>query len=128
MHRPRSAYTLVEMLFAIAIFGMVSVGLFTFATASLRLVGRNLATNHSHEVMRISDMELLHSLHASASAFQLIAFDGTTYTDLTPTVTTDQDAFTPAMHQHAGQRGAFRASRPAARINSPRARRAAAPA
>jgi len=90
----RRAFTLVEMLVALAVFGMVSVGLFSFTAMSLRLVGRNLATNHTHEVMRISNQELLYNLHASASAFQLITFDGTTYADATPTATTDQDPFT----------------------------------
>ncbi|EDY18600.1 hypothetical protein CfE428DRAFT_3985 [Chthoniobacter flavus Ellin428] len=94
MSRVRSAYTLVELLVAMAIFSMVSVGLFAFASASLRMVGRNLATNHTHEVMRISDQELLYNLHASASAFQLITFDGTNYADASPTVTADQDPFT----------------------------------
>ena len=74
---------------------MVSVGLFAFTSdLQLRLVGRNLATNHTHEVMRISDQELLYNLHASACAFQLINFDGTNFTDSTPTPTTDQDALT----------------------------------
>jgi len=94
MLRTRSAFTLVEMLVALAVFSMVSVGLFAFTATSLRLVGRNLATNHSHEVMRISDQELLYNLHASATAFTLITFNGTTYSDATPTVTADQDAFT----------------------------------
>ncbi|MDR3403003.1 MAG: prepilin-type N-terminal cleavage/methylation domain-containing protein [Chthoniobacter sp.] len=94
MHRTRSAFTLVEMLVALLVFSMVSVGLFTFTSTSLRLVGRNLATNHSHEVMRISDQDLLYNLHASATAFKLITFDGTTYADASPTVTTDQDPFT----------------------------------
>jgi hypothetical protein len=94
MHRPRSAFTFVELLVALTVFSMVSIGLFAFASTSLRLVGRNLATNHSHEVMRISDQELLYNLHASATAFQLITFDGTSYADFSPSVTADQDPFT----------------------------------
>src|SRR5689334_23083141 len=94
MHRTRSAFTFVELLTAMAVFSAVSIGLFAFTAASLRLVGRNLATNHTHEVMRISDQELLTNLHSSATAFQLINFDGTTYSDATPTATTDQDPFT----------------------------------
>ena len=94
MRRLRSAFTLVEMLIALSVFGVVSVGLFAFTATSLRLVGRNLATNHTHEVMRVSDQELLYNLHASATAFTLVTFDGTTYSDATPTVTTDQDRFT----------------------------------
>ncbi|MEP6669919.1 MAG: prepilin-type N-terminal cleavage/methylation domain-containing protein [Chthoniobacter sp.] len=94
MQRTRSAFTLVELLIAMLVFSMVSVGLFAFTSGSLRLVGRNLATNHSHEVMRVSDQELLYNLHASATAFSLITFNGTTYADATPTATTDQDPFT----------------------------------
>lgn len=94
MSRVRSAYTLVELLVAMAIFSMVSVGLFAFASTSLRMVSRNMATNHTHEVMRISNQELLYNLHASASAFRLVTFDGTNYTDTSPSVTTDQDPFT----------------------------------
>ncbi|HSI14107.1 MAG TPA: prepilin-type N-terminal cleavage/methylation domain-containing protein [Chthoniobacter sp.] len=94
MPRTRSAFTLTEMLVAMAVFGMVSVGLFTFTSASLRLVGRNLATNHSHEVMRVSDQELLYNLHASATAFQLVTFNGTTYADASPTASTDVEPFT----------------------------------
>src|SRR5882757_7178410 len=76
------------------VFSMVSVGLFAFTSTSLRLVGRNLAMNHSHEVLRISDQDLLYNLHASATAFQLITFNGTTYSDVTPAVTSDLDNFT----------------------------------
>ncbi|MEI9895852.1 MAG: prepilin-type N-terminal cleavage/methylation domain-containing protein [Chthoniobacter sp.] len=94
MHRTRSAFTLVEMLVAMTIFSMISVGLFAFTSTTLRLVGRNLATNHSHEVMRISDQDLLYTLHASATAFRLITFSGSTYADASPTATTDQDPFT----------------------------------
>ena len=94
MHRLRNAFTLTEMMVALAIFGVVSIGLFSFTAASLRLVGRNLATNHTHASMRISDQELLHDLHASASAFTLLTYNGTAYADVTPTSTTDVDAFT----------------------------------
>jgi len=37
--------------------------------------------------MRISDQELLYDLHASATAFSLITFNGTTYADATPAAT-----------------------------------------
>jgi hypothetical protein len=82
------------MMVALAIFGVVSIGLFTFTAASMRLVGRNLATNHTHASMRISDQELLYNLHASASAFTLITYNGSTYADATPSSTTDVDAYT----------------------------------
>lgn len=82
------------MMVAMAIFGVVSIGLFTFTSASMRLVGRNLATNHTHSSLRISDQELLYNLHASASAFTLITYNGSTYADATPSSTTDVDAYT----------------------------------
>jgi prepilin-type N-terminal cleavage/methylation domain-containing protein len=94
MRPTRSAFTFVEMLVAVAIFGMVSIGLFTFTSTSLRLVGRNLAVNHSHEVMRTSDQELLYDLHSSATAFTLITYNGTTYADASPTPSSDQDPLT----------------------------------
>ena len=79
------------MMISIGIFSLVSLALLAFGATSSRLIARNLATNHSHETMRISDLELAHDLHNSASAFRLIDFDGTTYTDSSPTATTDRD-------------------------------------
>jgi prepilin-type N-terminal cleavage/methylation domain-containing protein len=94
MDRTNHAFTLTELMVALSVFATVSLGLFTFTSVSLRLVGRNLATNHTHSSMRISDQELLYNLHASASPFTLITYNGTTYADATPTSTTDVDAFT----------------------------------
>jgi len=94
MPRTRHAFTLAEMMVALAVFATVSLGLFTFTATSLRLVGRNLATNHSHGNMRVSDQELLYNLHASASPFVLITYNGTAYADATATSTSDVDAFT----------------------------------
>jgi len=90
----KNAFTLIELLVALVIFSAVSVGLCAFTATSMRLVGRNLATNHTHQTMRISGQQLLYDLHQAACAFRLISFDGTNYTDLTPTATTDVDAFT----------------------------------
>jgi prepilin-type N-terminal cleavage/methylation domain-containing protein len=94
MRRFTHAFTLVEMLVAMGIFGTVTVGLVAFGSTSIRLIARNLATNHSHETMRVSDLALLSDLHDAASPFRLIDFDGTNYTDATPTITTDKDAQT----------------------------------
>lgn len=91
---PIHAFTLVEMLISVAIFSMVSVALLAFGATSSRLIARNLATNHSHETMRVSDLALQRDLHDAASPFRLIDFDGTTYTDSTPTPSADQDALT----------------------------------
>src|ERR1700676_1732600 len=93
-NRTRNAFTFVELLIAMLVFSLVSVGLFTFTSTSLRLIARNLATNHTHECMRISGQQLLYDLHKSASAFLLVNFDGTNYTDVSPTATTDVDPFT----------------------------------
>src|SRR5438105_3943615 len=88
------AFTIVELAISIGVFSMVSIALLAFGATSSRLIARNLATNHSHETMRISDLALVHDLHGSASAFRLVDFDGTTYTDSNPTATTDQDILT----------------------------------
>jgi prepilin-type N-terminal cleavage/methylation domain-containing protein len=87
-------FTLVEMLVAAAIFSMVTVGLLTFGATSSRLIARNLATNHSHETMRISDLALLRGLHDAASPFRLVDFDGTAYSDADPAPSPDRDALT----------------------------------
>jgi hypothetical protein len=92
--RRPGAFTFIELMFAVLIFSLVSVGLFTFTSTSLRLISRNLATNHTHECMRISGQKLLYDLHKSASAFWLVNFDGTNYTDATPAASTDVDPFT----------------------------------
>ena len=95
MHPLRNrAFTLVEMLVAAAIFSIISIGLIAFGSTSVRLIARNLATNHSHETMRISDLALLNNLHDAASPFRLVDFNGTTYSDMTATATADQDVLT----------------------------------
>jgi len=92
MKRPtRSAFTLVELLISMGVFAGVTVALLTFSQTAVRLISRNLATNHSHESVRISELQMLDDLHDAASPFRLFTFDGTTYTDATPTVTTDQE-------------------------------------
>lgn len=94
MRANRSGFTLVEMLVAMCVFVAVSVGLFSFTATSMRLIARNLATNHSHQWVRLSSQQLLRDVHNSASAFVLVNFDGTNYTDVTPAATTDVDAST----------------------------------
>ena len=81
MPRTRSAFTFTEMLVGMAVFSIVSVALFIFTSTALRLVGRNMATNHSHEVMRTTDQELLYNLHASATAFHLVSWSGVMLAD-----------------------------------------------
>ena len=93
-HLRSRAFTLTELLMAMGVFGTVMAALAAFGATSIRLIARNLATNHSHETMRISDLSLVADLHDAASPFRLVEFNGTTYTDATPTVTSDQDAQT----------------------------------
>ena len=92
MKRPkRAAFTVVEMLVAASVFAGVTVALMSYSHTAIRLISRNLATNHSHEAVRISELQMLEDLHEAASPFRLFTFNGTTYTDATPTVTTDQE-------------------------------------
>jgi hypothetical protein len=79
------------MLVAASVFSLVLLSLYGFSSFALRMVSRNLATNHTHEVVRFSDLQLKRYLHEAGSAFRLVNFDGTTYTDLTPTATADTD-------------------------------------
>lgn len=92
MKRPAAAgFTLIEMLVASAIFAVVTMALLSFNQVALRLISRNLATNHSHDTTRISELRLLKSVHEAASPFRLFSFDGATFTDLDPAATTDQE-------------------------------------
>jgi len=92
MRRPtHSAFTLVELLISMGVFAGVTVAMLTFSQTAVRLISRNFATNHSHEAVRIAELQMLEDLHEAASPFRLFTFDGTTYTDATPTVTADQE-------------------------------------
>lgn len=87
-----AGFTLVEMLVGSSILSLVFLGVVSVSFFSSRMVARNLATNRTHDVVRMSDLQFLRYLHESGSAFRLLNFDGTSYTDLTPTATTDVDA------------------------------------
>ncbi len=90
----RGAFTIVEMLVSAGLFSMVAMGLMAFTVFSMRLIARNLATNHGHEAARTSTQRMLADLHEAASPFRLINFDGSSFSDLTPAVSADQDPFT----------------------------------
>ena len=77
-----------------SLFAGVTVALLTFGQTSLRLVMRNLATNHSHESARISELKMLKDCHESASAFRLFTFDGSNYVDSTPVATSNEEPLT----------------------------------
>jgi type II secretory pathway pseudopilin PulG len=85
------AFTVVELLLTMVVVGMLGVALVMFSSTSSRFVARNLATNHSHETARTSSQRLLKELRDSATSFRLFDFDGTNFTEVTPTATTDDD-------------------------------------
>ena len=102
------AFTMVELIVATAVFSGVTIALMTFSQTSLRLFARNLSVNHSHEAVRTSDLQMLRDLHDSASDFVLMNFDGTTYTDLSPALTTDVDPLTQRLISARGNAVRFR--------------------
>ena len=102
------AFTIVELIVATAVFSGVTIALMTFSQTSLRLFARNLSVNHSHEAVRTSDLQMLRDLHDSASDFVLMNFDGTTYTDLSPALTTDVDPLTQRLISARGNAVRFR--------------------
>jgi hypothetical protein len=90
-----SAFTLTELTVAMLAFTVAMIGLFTFLQTALRLVSRNVATNHSHDVVRNAELRMLRDLHDSASQFLLLNFDGTNYTPVaSPTSTSDVEPYT----------------------------------
>ncbi len=91
--KQHSAFTVAELIIAGSVMVILSVGIMSYTSSTMRMVARNLATNHSHEAARGSLERMLSEVHNSASRFQLMNFDGTTYTDVTATVTSDQDAY-----------------------------------
>jgi hypothetical protein len=87
----RSAFSIVELLIATSVFAGVTIAMLSYSQTAIRLVSRNFATNHSHDSVRISELRMLEDLHDSACPFRLFNFNGTTFTDATPTATTDQE-------------------------------------
>lgn len=102
--RRLSAFSLVELLMALGSFATVTVVLLSFTSTSARLISRNLATNHGHETIRTSSQRLLADMHSAASAFRLMSFNGSTFSDVTPTATTDRDPLNPAETQFISTR------------------------
>ena len=102
------AFTIVELIVATAVFSGVTIALMTFSQTSMRLFARNLSVNHSHEAVRTSDLQMLRDLHDSASDFVLMNFNGTTYTDLSPALTTDVDRLTQRLISARGNAVRFR--------------------
>ena len=102
------AFTIVELIVATAVFAGVTVALMTFSSTAMRLFARNLSVNHSHDSIRIADQDMLRDLHDAASAFRLMTFDGTTYTDISPAATTDVDKLTQKFISARGNAVRFR--------------------
>ncbi len=88
----RSAFTLPELLIAAGVLGILVAGIMAFLATSTRLVGRNITTNHSHDSVRSSTQRMLNELHESGSAFTLINYDGSVYSEISsPAATSDRD-------------------------------------
>lgn len=87
------AFTLVELLISMAVAGILGAGILLYSSTALRMISRNLTVNHSHDAVRVSTERMLADLHGSASVFTLVNFNGTTYSDVTPTSTADKDAY-----------------------------------
>lgn len=89
-----SGYSFVELIVSTAIASILGAALLIYASTTMRMVSRNMATTHSHEAVRGSLERMLSDLHNASSSFTLVSYDGTTYSDVSPTVTTNQDAYT----------------------------------
>jgi len=89
-----AGYTLAELMIATAIGSILGAGLLLFSSSALRMISRNFATNHGHDTARASFERMMADLHGAASILSLVSFDGTNYTNVTPTVSADQDPYT----------------------------------
>lgn len=90
---PAKGYTLVELLISTLIASLLGAGLLLYSSSALRMISRNLATNRSHDAVRGSLERILSDLHNAASTFSLVNFDGTSYSDVAPSVTSNQDPY-----------------------------------
>jgi hypothetical protein len=90
----KAGFTLIETIFAAAVGLIVAFGIAAFAWASARLGAKNLAYNHGNQAFTQASNRLVKDCQASASIFTLVNYDGTTYMDATPAITTNQDALT----------------------------------
>jgi hypothetical protein len=93
-HLHTRAFTLVEISATLFSISMLGIALLIFSSGSSRFISRNLATNHSHEGTRMSSQTLLKELRDAATSFRLVSFDGTNYTEVAATPTSDSDALT----------------------------------
>jgi prepilin-type N-terminal cleavage/methylation domain-containing protein len=89
----KAGFTLLEILVAASVFTILSASLVLISSMMTRMVARNLTTNHGHHTLRVSGQKMLAHMHDAASAFRLVNFDGTNYTDAVVTATTDLDPF-----------------------------------
>lgn len=106
-----SAFTLLELMVATGLFAIVGAGLFVFMTTAVRLIARNLATNHSHDAVRGSTQRMLADLHNSHCAFRLYQFDGATsvWSEIgTPVASTDTDPQTAELLSQRSNAVSFR--------------------
>lgn len=89
------AFTVTELMIVAALTAIVSMGILTYATMSMRMVYRNLTVNHSHDAARASLERMMYDMHNSASQFTLfnvtVSGSTTTYKDVTPTYTGSSD-------------------------------------
>ncbi len=91
--RTDRGFTIVELIASTAAFTTLGLALFSFIWTSTRLVARNLATNHGHSSVLVAEQRLIADLHAAGSAIRLVNFNGTTYSDVTATKSSDIDSF-----------------------------------
>ncbi len=92
--RSCTGFTLVELLVTAGVVGIISLVLIAYTSTSMRLIIRNLATNHSHDNIRVSTQRMLSDLHEAGSRFVLVNFDGSNYTDTASAASSDVDTMT----------------------------------
>jgi len=82
-----AGFTLVELMVSLAVFSVLMLGLLYYTVMISHMIARNMTVNHSHDTSRASIERAWSDLHNSASNFVLMSFNGTTYSDVSPTYT-----------------------------------------
>ena len=86
--RGQAGFKLLEMLIAMAVFGLASLGIWSCVDTTFVLSSRNTALNLSHTSLQLSLDSMTNQLRESLQVIDVADFDGTTFTHREETTTT----------------------------------------
>jgi hypothetical protein len=76
---------------SLCVFSALMLGLIYYTVMISHMIARNMTVNHSHDTSRSTVERAWSDLHNSASYFVLMSYNGSTYTDVTPSYSSTSD-------------------------------------